>query len=189
VRRPPPLDGLMLSASVMIARTQHLILRQLCLGDSEAMDGVFGDGEVMRFGAGIKTPAQVRQWVNQWIDDLYARWGFGMWAVVRRSDQLTIGYCGLSRFPNRLAPGETEIGFRLARPFWGGGFATEAVKAARDYALATLKLPKLVALIDPANMASIRVVAKAGFVYERDAMLDGYDHPDRVYSLAAPAGG
>src|SRR5207302_918324 len=126
---------------------------------------------------------------RQWIDDLYDRWGFGMWAVVRRCDERTMGYCGLSRFPDRICPDETEIGFRLARPFWGRGFASEAVLAARDYAFATLKIPKLVALIDPANRASIRVVEKAGFGYQRDAMLDGYDHPDRVYSMVPPAGG
>jgi RimJ/RimL family protein N-acetyltransferase len=171
-----------------IVRSQHLIVRQLCATDGEAMDRVFGDGEVMRFSDGTKTPAQVRQWVDQW-DDLYRRWGFGMWAVVRECDELTIGYCGLSRFPGRVSPGETEIGFRLARAFWGLGFATEAVRAARDYAFTTLKLPKLVALVDPANVASIRVVQKAGFDYERDALLEGYDHPDRVYSAARPTGG
>src|SRR5437667_7416691 len=127
------------------------------------MDGVFGDSEVMRFSDGTKTPAQVRQWIAQWIDDLYHQWGFGMWASVRACDEMTIGYRGLSRFPGRLGPGQTEIGFRLARPYWGRGFATEAVKAARDYAFATLALPKLVALVDPANVASIRVVQKAGF--------------------------
>src|SRR5690349_8226049 len=84
--------------SVMIAHTQHLTLRQFRLDDSEAMNGVLCDREVMRFGDGTKTPQQVRQWVSQWINDLYPRWGFGMWAVVRRCDQLTIGYCGLSRF-------------------------------------------------------------------------------------------
>jgi ribosomal-protein-alanine N-acetyltransferase len=172
-----------------IARTRRLLLRRLSMTDGEAMDAVFGDAEVMRFGDGTKSPAQVRHWIEQWIEQLYDRWGFGMWAVLRRSDQMTIGYCGLSRFPNRVAPGETEIGFRLARPFWGQGFATGAVMASRDYALATLKLPKLVALIDPANKASIRVVEKAGFAYEREAMLAGYDHPDRVYALAVPAGG
>jgi RimJ/RimL family protein N-acetyltransferase len=80
------------------------------------------------------------------------------------------------------------MGFRLARPFWGRGFATEAVRASRDYAFSTSRLPKLVARVHPANVASIRVVQKAGFDYEGDAKLEGYDHPDRVYSVARPAG-
>lgn len=77
----------------------------------------------------------------------------------------------------------------MERPLWGLGFASEAVAATRDYAWTALKLPKLVAFIDPANVASIRVVEKVGFAFERDVMLEGYDHPDRVYSIVRPAGG
>jgi RimJ/RimL family protein N-acetyltransferase len=174
------------SAPMTIARTQHLVLRHLHTGDGDAMDRIFGDSDVMRFGDGTKTPEQVRLWINRWIDDLYPRWGFGMWALVRQCDERTIGYCGLSRFPDRVGPTETEIGFRLARPFWGQGFASEAVAAVRDHAWTALKLPKLVAFIDPANVASIRVIEKAGFGYERDAMLEDYDHPDLVYSVIRP---
>jgi ribosomal-protein-alanine N-acetyltransferase len=170
-----------------IARTQRLILRHLRMDDGDAMDRLFGDSEVMRFGDGARSPEQVRQWISRWVDDLYLRWGFGMWALVRQVDERTVGYCGLSRFPDRVGPNETEIGFRLERPLWGQGFASEAVAAARDYAWTALGLPKLVAIIDPANVASIRVVERAGFCYERDAMLDGYDHPDRVYSIVPPS--
>ncbi|HEY1683356.1 MAG TPA: GNAT family N-acetyltransferase [Tepidisphaeraceae bacterium] len=171
---------------MIIARTSRLILRKLHGDDCEAMETIFSDSEVMRFSAGTKTPAKVREWVERWIDDLYSQWGFGMWAVVRQSDDLVIGYCGLSRFAGRVAVNETEIGFRLARAYWGAGYATEALLAVRDYAFGILKIPKLVALIDPANVASIRVVEKAGFKYERDAMLEGYDHPDRLYIAIRP---
>jgi ribosomal-protein-alanine N-acetyltransferase len=170
-----------------ISRTQRLILRHLRRDDGVAMDRLFGDSEVMRFGDGARSPEQVRQGISRWVDDLYLRWGFGIWALVRQVDERTIGYCGLSRFPDRVGPNETEIGFRLERQLSGQGFASEAVAAARDYAWTALGLPKLVAIIDPANVASIRVVERAGFCYERDAMLDGYDHPDRVYSIVRPS--
>ena len=69
---------------------------------------------------------------------------------------------------------EVEIGYRLARAWWGRGYATEAVLAARDYAFDTLGLSRLIALIDPANAASIRVARKAGMHYETDVMMPGY---------------
>ena len=76
----------------------------------------------------------------------------------------------------------------LARAHWGQGFATEAARAVRDYAFETLRLPRLVALIDPGNVRSIRVAERIGLRYDRDAMLEGYDHPDRLYSLNRPGG-
>ena len=53
----------------------------------------------------------------------------------------------------------------------------------RDYALNTLHMPRLIALIDPQNTASIRVAQKAGMHYEKEAMLEGYTHPDHVYVI------
>ena len=51
----------------------------------------------------------------------------------------------------------------------------------RDHAFSGLNIPRLIAMIDPGNVASIRVAEKAGFRYEKDVMLEGYTHPDHVY--------
>jgi RimJ/RimL family protein N-acetyltransferase len=169
--------------------TKRLLLRPLHLGDAQAMGSVFGDPEVMRYGDGVKAPAWVREWIARWTDDLYDRWGFGMWAVVEKPGRTVLGYCGLSRFPGRCASGETELGYRLARAHWGRGFATEAARAVRDYAFGTSRLPRLIALIDPENAPAIRVAEKIGLRYDRDAMLAGYDHPDSVYALDRPSRG
>lgn len=168
---------------MLIAQTPRLTLRHFRPDDAGAMDAVFGDPEVMRFGDGVRPPDWVRAWVASWPDEHYPRWGFGAWAVVDNPTSAVIGYCGLTRFPGRCAPGEAEIGFRIARAHWGRGLATEAARAALDHAFAALRLPRLIALVDPANVKSIRVVEKLGMRYERDAMLPGYDHPDRVYAV------
>ena len=73
-------------------------------------------------------------------------------------------------FPDVNGRAEIEIGYRLARAHWGQGYATEAVTAVRDYAFAALEMPRLIALIDPANTTSIRVAEKAGMRYEADVM-------------------
>jgi RimJ/RimL family protein N-acetyltransferase len=59
--------------------------------------------------------------------------------------------------------------------------------AIRDYAFGTLNLKRLIALIDPGNAASIRVAEKIGLRYEKDVLLEGYSHPDRVYAMTQPA--
>ena len=169
---------------MLIAETSRLMLRQFYFEDVEAMNAVFGDAEVMRYGEGVQSPQWVRSWISSWINEYYPRQGFGFWAVVIKETSNVIGYCGLSRFPGRCAADEAEIGFRLARSYWGRGIATEAAAAVRDHGFGSLHLPKIVAIIDPANVASIRVAQKLGLGYERDVMFDGYDHPDHVYSQA-----
>ena len=153
------------------------------------MNAVFGDADVMRYGDGPQSSEWVRAWIAKCIDERYPAWGFGSWAVVDKVRDVVVGYCGLSRFPERCAADEAEIGFRLARAQWGRGFATEAAFAVCSHAFNALGLPRLVALIDPANCASIRVAEKIGMTYERDAMLRGYDHPDWLYARSRRSGG
>ena len=65
-------------------------------------------------------------------------------------------------------------------------YATEAAQSVRDYAFNTLRLPRLISMIDPQNVASIRVAEKLGMRYEKDVVFEGYTHPDRVYVIESP---
>ena len=139
----------------------------------------------MRFSDGLKT----KEWVHIWLDtclDQYQKWGFGPYAVVEKRNQAVIGYCGLFFFPDLDGEAEVEIGYRLIRSTWGKGYATEATRAVRDYAFTTLGIKRLIALVDPANLASIRVAEKIGMQYEKEIMLEGYTHSDHVYAIAGP---
>jgi [ribosomal protein S5]-alanine N-acetyltransferase len=169
-----------------IAETERLILRQFHIFDGEAMDRVFGDPEVMRYGPGVQTQPWVRNWLRDCMDD-YQTLGFGPWAVVKRLDSMVIGYAGLFHFPEIDGQSEIEVGYRLVRNHWGQGFATEAVAAIQAYAFQVLCLPRLIALIDPQNTASIRVAKKVGMHYEKEVMLEGYTYPDHLYSIMNPA--
>ena len=151
------------------------------MSDVVAMTAVFGDPEVMRFGDGVKSAAWVRDWLSQRIDEADETPGTSPWAVEKKDGFEAIGYCGLFSFPDIGGQPEIEVGYRLARRFWGHGYATEAVRAVRDYAFSGLNISRLIAMIDPGNVASIRVAEKAGFRYEKDVMLEGYTHPDHVY--------
>jgi RimJ/RimL family protein N-acetyltransferase len=79
-------------------------------------------------------------------------------------------------------PLETEIGWTLARRHWGHGYATEAARAARDWALAELQPPprRLIALIHAENVRSQRISQKLGQHYERDVLTGG--RPAQLWS-------
>lgn len=171
---------------MVIATTERLVLRRLAPGDAAALGQVFGDPEVMRFGDGPQAPEWVEGWLRRAEADYAAR-GYGPYGVVERAGGALIGYCGLFYFPDLGGRPEVELGYRLARAWWGRGLATEAALAARDHAFGALGLARLVALIDPGNRASIRVAEKLGMRRVGEVMLPGYSHPDHLYAVERPA--
>jgi len=157
----------------IVGEAARVFLRHFHIADLDKMMQVFADPEVMRFGPG----PQSREWVGKWLEgcleDYYHKWGFGLWAIVERDPRRVVGFCGLTRFDNIEGRPEIELGYRLARDFWGRGLATEAARTARDHAFQILGLRRLIALIDPANVASIRVVEKVGLRFEKDVVFRG----------------
>lgn len=166
---------------MIICTTERLRIRHLHIGDIAALCQLFADPEVMRYGDGPQT----RTWVEAWVRTALARyhqdWGFGPYAVTLRATGALIGYCGLCYFDDVNGRPEVEIGYRLIRSVWGRGYASEAAQAVTTYATTTLGITRLIAIIDPSNVASIRVAHKLGMHYEADVMFDGYTHPDHVY--------
>ena len=169
--------------------TDRLVLRHFCLSDGEAMNRVFGDAKVMRFGDGVQTAQWVHDWLCRCLENYRQKSGVGPWAVVEKGSAEPMGYCGLFFFPDVCGQPETEIGYRLARSYWGRGYGTEAVLAVREYAFNTLRIPRLIAMIDPQNLTSIRVAEKVGMHYENEVTFEGYTHPDHVYAIAREACG
>jgi len=163
--------------------TERLFLRHFHVLDSEPIYQVFGDAEVMRFSDGTKTQEWVQIWLRTCLERYYQTWGFGPHAVVEKRSHVVIGYCGLFFFPDIDGQAEVELGYRLVRAAWGKGYATEAAKAVHDYAFTVLGIKRLIVIIDPSNVASIRVAEKIGMHYEKDVMFEGYAHPDHVYVI------
>lgn len=169
--------------TTVIAETDRLVIRLFRLSDADAMNHIFGDPEVMRFGNGVQPPKWVRNWLCRCLENYRQKSGIGPWAVIEKNSEEVIGYCGLFYFPDVCGQPETEIGYRLARSYWGRGYATEAARAVLNYAFNILRLPRLISIIDPLNVRSIRVVEKLGMRYEKDVMLEGYTYPDNVYAI------
>jgi RimJ/RimL family protein N-acetyltransferase len=158
--------------------TERLLLRAPLPGDAEGLAPMYGDPEVMRFvGDGRtltprETENSVRRTIETWAAD-----GFGLFTAVRKEDDALIGRVGLilrntetwqTAHAGETGPTELEVGYTIARPFWGRGYATEAAAAARDFGLDRLSARRLIALIIRGNDASENVARKLGFEYERD---------------------
>jgi RimJ/RimL family protein N-acetyltransferase len=125
-------------------------------GDAEAMLAVYGDDpEVMRFIPGLAT---VRARLETYRR-ASSRRGFSSWAVAERENGRVFGDVGFGIFePTR----DIELGYTLARAYWGRGYATEAAEACLALGLALLGAPRIIALADEENVASQRVAERIG---------------------------
>ncbi|MDA0788921.1 MAG: GNAT family N-acetyltransferase [Proteobacteria bacterium] len=163
--------------------TERLLLRRFKPFDEPSMRQVFMDPKVMQYSMGTKSVEDVGQWLSARLTEDPRDTGSRIFAVTLRSGGSAIGYCGVTDTPDIDGEELPEIGYRLRRDAWGRGYGTESAIAVRDYAFSTLGKTRLVALIDPDNLASIRVAERLGMVFLKQIMLPGYDHPDHLYGL------
>lgn len=168
---------------MIVLETKRLRLRTFTPEDASTMEAVFCDPEVMRYSDGCMTHMQVHGALETIIDHDYPTLGFGLWAVVEKSSGNVVGYCGLAREYGRCAGDEGELGYRLARVFWGQGYALEAAQAVCRYGIQKLGLRRIVATIDPHNQASIRLADRLGMRRQGEIVFPGYDYPDLFYVL------
>lgn len=116
---------------------------------------------------------QVQEHLQSIISD-YATHGYSFWAVTDRLTGQLIGRCGLLA-QDVDGRAEVEIAYLLGRDWWGQGYATEAAHACLAYGQQTWKLSRVIALIHPANRASIRAAHKLGLSFEKRVTFHGYE--------------
>ena len=165
----------------MRLETERLILRKPDHGDVDGYAEMWGDPEVVRYLGGTtlspdEVPAGIDRLLGHWD-----RHGIGLFSVLRREDDQFLGRVGYllwdtERWENGISEVlegdlELEIGWTILRAFWNQGYATEAAIACRDQAFGELGRDRIISLIAPANVASIRVAEKLGESYERDIEL------------------
>jgi ribosomal-protein-alanine N-acetyltransferase len=141
--------------------TERLTIRAFVPeADAQAMLAVYGDPEVMRFvpGGAFRGIDTMRARLQTYAR-ASSRHGFSSWAVVERESGRVIGDAGFGLFePTR----DIELGYTLARDWWGHGYATEAAQACLDAGLTHLGVPRIIALVDEENLASLRVAERIG---------------------------
>jgi len=161
--------------------TPRLHLRPFATEDAAAAHRIYADPQVMRYVATGPLPdlATTTRLLRDYMTHQQA-WGYSFWAVVERASGAIIGDAGLYRTP----VGEVELGYTLGMSWWGRGYATEAAGAWLDAAFSQLDIAEVVALAEPANTASLRVLEKLGMTRDGERMAFG--RPHAVYRVARP---
>ena len=96
----------------------------------------------------------------------------GLMLLIRKEDGRRIGHAGLV-VQTIEDMDELEVGYWVAKEFWGQGYAKEAAEALRDYGLLQLGEKRLISLIQPSNTASQKVAQHIGMAVEKEIMLSG----------------
>ena len=147
--------------SIPALTTQRLLLRPLTPEDFPAWAAMYAD-EQFATVFGLPAPLNAE---DAWraLAVQIGHWelrGFGMWAVAERnSPREFLGRVGF--FEPEGWPG-FELGWALARPAWGRGYATEGALAALEHAFTTLDRPRVISLISPENPRSAGVARRVG---------------------------
>jgi RimJ/RimL family protein N-acetyltransferase len=165
--------------------TDRLRLRPWDAEDWVQLKPIAQDPEVMRYISNGRpwTDERIREFVERQISG-YEQRGFCFWRLLLKQDGTEgragemIGFCGLQ--PLQETQG-IEIGWWLARAWWGKGLATEAAREAMRDSFERVKLERLVAVAQPENRASIHVMEKLGMRFERETTRRGF--PVALYSI------
>lgn len=155
--------------------TERLVLRRWQRSDRAPFAALNGDPRVMKHFPATLSRAESDAIIHDRIAPHFERYGFGLWAVERRSDQAFLGFTGLAKVEVPCPfEGEVEIGWRLARNAWGQGYALEAATAALAYGFGPLGLAQIFAMTIERNVRSRRLMDRLGLA--RMPGLD-FEHP------------
>ena len=166
----------------MILETDRLVLSTWQSSDWVVLRPIATDVEVMRYitGGVPWTDERIQSFVNRQVE-LFSERGFCRWKLLLKPTQEMIGFCGVGFWGDDLDP---EMGWWLARPYWGCGLATEAARVALKDAFERAGLDRIVSIARPANTASLRIMEKLGLKLECRFEKDGV--PLVRYSIHRP---
>ena len=166
-------------------QTPRLRLRRWHDDDLVPMAEISADPQVMRWtGDGSvrdldETADAVERWEEEWDEE-----GFGLFAVELLASGELAGFTGLTvpEFVPEVLPA-VALRWRLGRPFWGQGYASEAAHATLEFALQDRGLDRVIALTRPGDDGSDNVLRKLGMAPERATVHPEFGYPLRVHAI------
>jgi len=152
--------------------TERLLLRPHTLDDIEPSYQMNLDEKVSRYTGdnGVVSREEIERRIKEDVLGDYEKHGYGRFALELKDTGEFIGFAGLKYLEDLK---EVDLGYRLKSIYWGKGFATEAAWACLEFGFEVLDLKRIIAMLLPENNASIRVLEKLGFCFEKETIKDG----------------
>ena len=149
-----------------ILETERLVLRKFSVEDADFILRLLNEPSFIRNigDRGVRTLEDARSYILRVPIASYERNGFGLYLVMLKETGESIGMCGLIK---REELEDVDIGYAFLPEYWSKGYAVESALAVKEYARDVIGLKRLVAITDPENQGSIRVLEKIGLRFEK----------------------
>jgi RimJ/RimL family protein N-acetyltransferase len=146
--------------------TARLRLREQTAADAPFLLALMNEPAWLRYigDRGVRTEAEARAYIESVTRAMYAEHGVGLLLVERREDGAPVGICGLLHRDGFDLP---DLGVALAEGYRGRGYAAEAAAATLAHARQVLGVDRVLAFVSPGNEASVRLLDRLGFAFER----------------------
>lgn len=166
----------------IVIETERLILRKFTVEDAPFVLELLNTPSWLRFigDRRVHSVEDAEQYLINGNIKSYEMYGFGFYAVIEKSTHKPIGMCGLVK---RNTLDDIDIGFSFLPQFIGKGYGFEAASATLEYAQNTLKLKKIVAIVDPENEVSIGLIKKINLRFEKMVRLSADDIELMLFSI------
>jgi ribosomal-protein-alanine N-acetyltransferase len=159
------MKGWQIPEQLLTINTKRLQLRRLTPDDAAAIFDYAQDPAVSKYTywTAHRSIADSQDFLTS-VAEQYERDRLINWGIVLRSEEKLIGTCGFVHW--HPAHARAEIGYVLARDYWGNGYMTEAVRATIAFGFHVMMLNRIEALCMKENLASARVMEKSGMQFE-----------------------
>ncbi len=156
--------------NLKVLETDRLILRRLSPNDAEFILRLLNDPSWLKFigDMGVRTIEDARKYILKGPVEMYSRHGFGLYLVETKSNEVSVGICGLIK---RDSLEDVDIGFAFLPEFRNRGYAYEAASATMEYGKETFGLNRLLAITSSDNDVSGKLLEKLGFNFEKTTKL------------------
>ncbi len=154
-----------------ILETKRCIVRETTVEDVDAFYRIYEDPRVSDYLDDIHhAPEQEKEYVREYIEKIYGYYGFGVWTILEKEGGAVIGRAGFSYNEGFTEP---DLGFLIAGPWQEKGYAEEVCSAILAYGREELGFERVLVLVRPDNLRSLRLCRKLGFVEVGEAIYRG----------------
>ncbi|MFJ8067035.1 GNAT family N-acetyltransferase [Psychrobacillus sp. NPDC096426] len=154
--------------------SERLLFRLYTQDDFDFLYDMLSDPEMVRYiGNGDTRDQEGTQAFLEWIYSHYEMNSeYGLKVIVRKEDNVPVGHAGI--VPQKVnGKDELEIGYWIAKEYWGNGYASESAKALLHRGVNQLGIDRMISLIQQENEASKKVADKIGMCVEAKIVLKG----------------